>query len=117
MIYVNQRGILKKFVIFIIILVVSGASLKAEGISLGWEFKNASLTVESKARPLTNISLTWEKEQALDEESDWKIENSLIVASAALCGDDIADTAVDTILSGDGSALIAILVVLAIIYG
>ena len=97
-------------------LVASVASLKAEGISLGWEFKNALSTAELEGTPLTNVSFTWELEQPLDEKSDWQIGDNLTVASTALCGDDIADTAVDTILSGDGSALIAVLVVLAIIY-
>ena len=97
-------------------LVASMASLKAGGISLGWEFKNALSTAELKATPLTNISFTWGLEQPLDEKSDWQTGYNLTVTSTALCGDDIADTAVDTILSGDGSALMAVLVVLAIIY-
>ena len=97
-------------------LIASEASLKAEGISLGWEFKNALSTAEPKATPLTGVSFTWEVKQVFDEKSDWQIGDSLTAASNVVCGDGIADTAVDTILSGDGSALVAVLVVLAIIY-
>ncbi len=91
-------------------------AFNVDGISLEWRLGSGlPSTAKSKGNPKA-ISLEWEFHESLDTEIGLQPGSRLAERNPSPC-DSIDDTIAETIFSGDFEGLIAVLVVLAIIYG